>query len=286
MFYDAIVQALPPWVTPTAIATVFAAMLLGEWFRPLRRSVESKVRRIARNLTTGGVSLVVMAALQPPILLPVSQAVERRGLGLLHWLDVPRPWSLVAAIVLLDYTLWIWHWANHRVPFLWRFHLVHHVDRDLDASTALRFHFGELALSVPVRAAQIALIGAEPLAVAVWQAALFVSILFHHSNLRLPYRFESILVRFIVTPRMHGIHHSQREEETDSNWSSLLTVWDFLHRTFRFDVPQETIAIGVPAWRDPRDVTIGRLLLMPFRRQRDDWSDAGTVGSVGVRGVR
>ncbi|MGZ5444209.1 MAG: sterol desaturase family protein [Thermoanaerobaculia bacterium] len=163
----------------------------------------------------------------------------------------------------------IWHWANHRVPFLWRFHLTHHVD--LDASTALRFHFGELALSIPVRTAQIAVIGADPLAVAVWQAILFASILFHHSNIRLPRRFEAVLARLIVTPRMHGIHHSARKDETNSNWAALLSVWDFVHRTFRFDVPDERIVIGVTAYRSPREVTIGRILTLPFRRQRNDW---------------
>ena len=264
-------SAFPIWVTPAIIVTTFAVALVAERLAPLRRPVEPKLRRTVRNLATGGVSLAAMLLLQAPILIPVGRLVERQGIGVVQWLDVPRPWSILVAVLLLDYTLWIWHWASHRVPFLWRFHLVHHVDRDLDASTALRFHFGEMMLSVPVRALQIAVIGADAWAVAIWQAILFASILFHHSNARLPRRLESVLVRFIVTPRMHGIHHSAREGETNSNWSSILTVWDFLHRTFRMDVPDERIVIGVPAYRDPREVTIGRILLMPFRRQRDDW---------------
>src|SRR6185436_10383350 len=109
------------------------------------------------------------------------------------------------------------------------------------------FHFGELALSVPVRAAQMIVIGVDPSALWLWQTIVFASILFHHSNLRLPRSLESVLVRLIVTPRMHGIHHSDRVEETNSNWSSLLSVWDVLHRTLRLDVPQERITIGVPA---------------------------------------
>ena len=258
----------PLWlVVPVAFLVMFAA----ETLAPLRARRESRLRRLARNLTAGGISLAVVTLLQTPLLIPLSAAVQRQEIGLLQWLDVPRPWSIVVAVLLLDYTLWIWHWANHRVPFLWRFHLAHHVDLDMDASTAFRFHYGEMLLSIPVRAAQIALIGAEPLAVAIWQAILFASILFHHSNTRLPRRFEALLARVIVTPRMHGIHHSAREEETNSNWSSILSVWDLLHRTFRFDVPEERIVIGVPAYQDPRDVTIGRFLTMPFRRQRDDW---------------
>jgi sterol desaturase/sphingolipid hydroxylase (fatty acid hydroxylase superfamily) len=267
------IGVLPFWLVPAIIAVTFTALVIAESVSPLRRNVEPRLRHIIRNLTAGGVSLAVMTVMQTPLLVPIAGVIERNRIGLLHWIELAHPWSIIVAVVLLDYTLWIWHWACHRVPFLWRFHLPHHIDLDLDTSTALRFHFGELALSVPVRAAQIALIGASPLAVAIWQAILFASILFHHSNVRLPRRFEIVLSRFIVTPRMHGIHHSAREDQTHSNWSSLLSVWDMLHRTFRLDVPDEEIVIGVPAYLSPRDVTIGRFLTLPFRKQREDWSN-------------
>jgi sterol desaturase/sphingolipid hydroxylase (fatty acid hydroxylase superfamily) len=152
----------------------------------------------------------------------------------------------------------------HRAPFLWRFHKVHHVDLDLTASTALRFHFAEMALSVPWRAAQVLLIGGSPRALAIWQDFLFLSVMFHHSNLRLPPKWERCLVRLIVTPRMHGIHHSIVEDETNSNWSSGLTVWDWLHGTLKLDLPQNAITIGVAAYREPNDVTLPKLIAMPF----------------------
>jgi len=247
-------------------------MLLAEWLAPLRPTVESKLRRIVRNLSAGGISLALMTLLQAPLLQPVASWIVRDRIGLLQIVEWPRWVETVVAIVLLDYTLWWWHWASHRVTFLWRFHLVHHIDRDMDASTALRFHFGELALSIPVRAAQMLLIGVDPQSLWLWQTILFGSILFHHANVRLPFAIERLLVRLIVTPRMHGIHHSDLKDETDSNWSSLLSVWDVVHRTFRFDVPDTRIVIGVPAYRDQRDVTIGKILTMPFRRQRNDWS--------------
>jgi sterol desaturase/sphingolipid hydroxylase (fatty acid hydroxylase superfamily) len=260
-------------------------MLLAELLAPLRPTVEDKLRRIVRNLSTGGVSLALMSLVQAPLLQPVASWIVRERVGLLQIVLWPRWLEVLIAIVLLDYTLWWWHWANHRIPFFWRFHLVHHIDRDLDASTALRFHFGELALSIPVRAAQMILIGVDPWVLWLWQTILFGSILFHHSNVRLPLRFERFLVWLIVTPRMHGIHHSNRLDETDSNWSSLLSAWDFLHRTMRLDVPDERIVIGVPAYRDPRDVTLGEILLLPFRRQRDDWN-AGRKRSETVETIR
>jgi len=249
-------------------------LLMAERFAPLRRTVEPKLRHLIRNLSVGGVSVALMSLLQAPLLQPVAGWIVRHRVGLLQLVQWPRWLETLAAVVLLDYTLWWWHWANHRIPFFWRFHLVHHVDRDLDVSTALRFHFGELALSIPVRAAQMILIGVDTRTLWLWQTILFASILFHHSNVRLPQRVERLLVRLIVTPRMHGIHHSDRQDETNSNWSSMLSAWDFLHRTMRFDVPQARIVIGVPAYRDPSDVTLGKVLLLPVRRQRDDWGAA------------
>jgi sterol desaturase/sphingolipid hydroxylase (fatty acid hydroxylase superfamily) len=259
-------------ITAAVIAVVFGAMLAGEAVAPLRRTVEPKQRRVARNLTVAGISLAFMTLLQAPLLTPVTSWTGENRAGLLNQFEIPPILESVLAVVLFDYTLWIWHWLSHKVPFLWRFHLVHHIDRDLDSSTALRFHYGELILSIAYRALQIVVIGADARSLWTFQTILFASILFHHSNLRLPEKLERVLVRVLVTPRMHGIHHSDRRAETDSNWASLLTIWDVLHRTFRMDVPQETITIGVPAYRDSRDVTIGKILLLPFRRQRDDWA--------------
>jgi sterol desaturase/sphingolipid hydroxylase (fatty acid hydroxylase superfamily) len=246
-------------------------MLLAERFAPLRRSVESKLRRVVRNLTIGGVSVALTPLLQAPLLQPVASWIVGEHVGLLQVTNWPRWIETLIGIALLDYTLWWWHWANHRVPFFWRFHLVHHADRDLDTSTALRFHFGELLLSIPVRAAQMIIIGVDPQTLWLWHTILFGSILFHHSNVRLPLGLERVLVRIIVTPRMHGIHHSDRLNETNSNWSSLLSWWDYLHRTLRLDVPQERVVIGVPAYDSQSEVTIGKMLLLPFRPRRDDW---------------
>jgi len=257
------------------LAVVAGGFLLFLWVetrRPLRVDRESKLRRVGRNLVTAGIGLATVELLQIPILIPISRWTMGRRIGLLSHLELAGWVRVVVAFVLLDYTLWFWHWINHRVPFFWRFHSVHHVDRDLDVSTGVRFHFGELGLSVGFRALQIMAIGADPLSVTIWQMLLFVSVLFHHSNTRLPLALERVLVRIIVTPRMHGIHHSDYENETNTNWSSLLSVWDFLHGTIRLDVPQQSITIGVAAYDDPKKVTLGRILAMPFRRRKEeDW---------------
>jgi sterol desaturase/sphingolipid hydroxylase (fatty acid hydroxylase superfamily) len=259
-------------ITVAVIAATWGVVLLFEWLAPLRRTVESKLRRSLRNLTLSGISALVALVLEAILIVPVARWVSAHEIGLLHLLELPAPAALAVAVVLLDYTLWWWHWVSHHVPLFWRFHLVHHIDRDLDASTALRFHFGEHMLSFLYRCVQVTLIGATLPMIWAWQAILFASILFHHSNMRIPAGFERVLVKLVVTPRMHGIHHSDRRGEAFTNFSSLLSVWDRLHRTLLLAVPQAAVTIGVPAYSRPEDVTIGRILVLPFRRMRDDWS--------------
>lgn len=259
-----VLRAVAPWI----VGGTFLILTALEHRRPLRRQRESKLRRVSRNLVFAGLGAATVNLLERPVVQPLARVVDRRRWGLLYICRLPPPVHTAVAMLLLDYTLYVWHVLVHRVPWLWRFHLVHHVDLDLDASTALRFHFGELALSIPWRAAQIAAIGVPAGTLTLWQNALLVSILFHHSNVDLPIGLERALSRVFVTPRLHGIHHSIVPAESDSNWSSGLTVWDWLHGTLRLDVPQREIAIGVPAYRDSDDVTLGKSVALPFTPQR------------------
>ena len=249
----------------------FGVLLWLEKRRPLRRRVESKLARTGRNLAVAGLSAVALQIIERPLIEPLTRLVERRKVGLLKRFRLSRPLETVLAVILLDYTLYLWHVLTHRVPFLWRFHVVHHLDLDLDASTAVRFHFAEMTISVAWRAAQVLTIGVSPVSFAAWQAFLFPSILFHHSNVELPFELEKRLRYLIVTPRMHGIHHSIVRQETDSNWSSGLTLWDWLHGTLNTQVPQDEIIIGVPAYREPAEVVLEKILVMPFEKQRPSW---------------
>ncbi|HEX8131520.1 MAG TPA: sterol desaturase family protein [Pyrinomonadaceae bacterium] len=261
-------RKLPVWISASLAVGAFGALVWLERRRPLRRSVESKLERDARNLAVACVAAVALQLAERPVVARLTALVERRKVGLLKRVALPRALEVALAVVLLDYTLYVWHVLTHRVPILWRFHLVHHADLDLDASTALRFHFGELLISVVWRAAQVLLIGVSPQSLAAWQRLLFVSILFHHSNVRLPVEAERRLNKFVVTPRMHGIHHSTVRGERDANWSSGLTLWDKLHGTLRLNVAQEEIEIGVPAYREPRDLGLFEILKLPFGAER------------------
>ncbi len=246
----------------------FLVLALGERDRPLRgRETPDSARRMIRNLTIAGLSGAAVQAAERPVAAPLARLVARRRFGVVPALRLPRALELAVSVALMDYTLYIWHRMLHRLPLLWRFHRVHHSDLDMDTTTALRFHLGEFVLGTPFRAAQILLIGVGPGALALWQRLTLAEVVFHHSNLRLPIDVERHLVRFIVTPRMHGIHHSVVPGETDANWSSGLTLWDWLHGTLKLNVPQGDVTIGVPEYRRPEEVTLLRLLAMPFGRQ-------------------
>lgn len=246
--------------------TGIAALVVLERKRPLReRRITAEPHRIRRNLALGALSLGVAGLIERPLALRLARRVERNRFGLAQRMPTRAARDLLA-VAALDYTIYLWHVLTHRVPFLWRFHLVHHIEREMSASTALRFHAGEMLLSVPYRLAQVRLLGVSPRALDRWQRLFFASVLFHHSNLKLPERVERHLAHLFTTPRMHGIHHSQRPAERDSNWSSGLSIWDHLHGTFRLDVPQSDVPIGVPGFEDAERRGVGASLRLPLTR--------------------
>jgi sterol desaturase/sphingolipid hydroxylase (fatty acid hydroxylase superfamily) len=267
---------IPRWLSACIVAGTFLTLAILERRRPLRRAVEPGLQRTGRNLAIAAIGAIAVNLAETPIAARAAAMAERRRWGLVKWLRLPLWLEVSAAVVLMDYTLYIWHVLTHRVPALWRFHAVHHIDLDLDASTAVRFHFGELILSAPWRVAQVVAIGTSPLALSIWQTGLLASILFHHSNLELPLDVERRLSQVFVTPRMHGIHHSVVRGETESNWSSGLSVWDWLHRTLRLNVPQPEITIGLPGFRAIDDVGLTKMLALPF--------DAGVPLAAGDEG--
>jgi sterol desaturase/sphingolipid hydroxylase (fatty acid hydroxylase superfamily) len=267
---DRMTRELPRWLNALLVFGTAATVVLLESRRPLRRITQEKLPRDLRNAAVSMLAAATVALAEKPVVAPLALAVHRKRLGLLKLVRLPAALEILLSIVLLDYTLYFWHYLTHKIPLLWRFHKAHHVDLDMDASTALRFHFGELLLSVPWRAAQVRLLGISPLGLALWQTVTLMEIMFHHCNLRLPFPLERRLCRVIVTPRMHGIHHSVVDVETDSNWSTIFSFPDYLHGTLRLNVPQQMITIGVASCQSPEQVTLPRILELPFLPQREE----------------
>lgn len=244
-------------------AALVAGLLVAERRRPLRRQTRAALPRNVRNAAMGASCAAVVAAVEAPL----TEAIARRNLVRTRGFaqSLPRPLRLLGGVAAMDYGFYWWHVATHKRPLLWRFHRVHHVDPDMDASTAVRFHFLDMVVSLPWRLVQVRLAGVSPKALRYWRHFFTASILFHHSNLRLPGRWDERLSRMLTTPRMHGIHHSRVAAERDSNWSSGLSIWDHLHGTFRDDVRQQEIEIGLDDAEAENDVSLLPALEAPFR---------------------
>ncbi len=257
-------------------------LLLFVWerFRPLRRATRPLLTRLGVNVVISSLAMATAGVAVRPVVSHALAWTSSDRVGLLAALGLPALGRWVAAVLFLDLGFYYWHRANHAWPMLWRFHNVHHVDPDLDVSTALRFHLGEVAFSAAFRALQVLLIGPPFLAYMAYEIAFQANTLFHHSNVRLPLGLERALNLVLVTPRMHGVHHSHVRGETNSNYSVVFPWWDWLHRSLVLAIRQREITIGIPGYSRPEDNRVFALLTMPFRGQRDYWGQQARPARV------
>jgi sterol desaturase/sphingolipid hydroxylase (fatty acid hydroxylase superfamily) len=253
------------------VVAVFALLFTIERFFPLRKATQSLLMRLFVNLAISACTFIVAVGLLQPAVQSALRWTAGKPFGFLYLLALPAPFVFVLSFLLMDLTFYYWHLANHRWPFLWRFHNVHHIDPDLDVSTAFRFHFGEIALSTVFSLLQVSLIGPSAWAFAVYQMVFQIEVIFHHSNVRLPVGAERLLNKVLVTPRMHGIHHSQVQRENNSNFGTVFPWWDRLHCTLGVNIPQDEVVVGIPGYTLLEDNSFWNALLMPFRKQRDYW---------------
>lgn len=235
-----------------------ALFLVLERAFPLARAIGG-LRRVGRNLSLAALN----AGLSWLVVVPLSAAAAQWALG---W----RPewwsggWGLLVDLLILDLWIYWWHRVNHELPVLWRFHEVHHLDEFLDASSALRFHFGEVLLSALVRAAVIFVLDVPLTGVLVFETLVAVNTIFHHSNVRLPSWLERPLSRLIVTPSIHWVHHHALRADTDSNYAALLSVWDVLFGTRSPTRRTPEMKIGV---QGGSDLGLPGLAVRPLRRR-------------------
>jgi sterol desaturase/sphingolipid hydroxylase (fatty acid hydroxylase superfamily) len=253
--------------------SIFITCFILESKYQLRKRVQSRWKRLIINFIVSLPAFALLRLLFIPAMVWLAVNNQDWQIGISYWLVTPIWIVSILAFLLLDYSNYVWHILLHKLPLLWRFHLVHHTDLDLDITTAFRFHFGEMIGSVIFRGAAVLFIGASPLMVLIYEIAFEAATQFHHSNTKLPFRLEKLINFLIVTPRMHGIHHSMVKKETDSNYSVIFSFWDRIHNTIRLNIHQNEIVTGVPAYADEKELTIGKLLKLPFTTVRK-WKEA------------
>lgn len=237
----------------------------------LRKNNHPLLPRIVINLSLSALSFVIFYFFLFPVQTKTLEFSGANEIGLVRLIRLPSFLITIISFLLMDIAFYYWHLLNHKIPFLWRFHNVHHLDPDLDVSTAFRFHFVEIGLSTIFRVIQISVIGISPLAFMIYELCFTANTIFQHSNIKLPIKLERILNKIIVTPRMHGIHHSQYQDETNSNYSTIFSWWDRIHKTIRLNIPQNKIVIGVPGYSYRNDNKLLNVLFLPFKVQKNYW---------------
>ena len=248
-----------------------AVFLLAGYLLPFAKPIGHLGRfgslgRIVKNFSLAGLN----ALLSLLVVVPVSVFAARWSLD---WRpDWMGGWAgLVFDLILMDLWIYGWHRANHVFHLLWRFHEVHHLDESLDASTALRFHFGEVFNSSLVRAAVIFLLAVPFSSVLAFETLVAMIAIFHHSNVRLPAALERALSWAIVTPSIHWVHHHATRADTDSNYATILSVWDRLFGSVSTTLRTADLRMGVEG---QRDTGLAALVLRPFRRAATDFNHA------------
>ena len=227
------------------VAGITVLMIL-EQLVPAAASARREVaRHAARNVGLGLLNGVGLALLAAPLLAMVSGWVERNDFGLISYFGEWGPGQLILGLLLFDGWMYLWHRANHESRLLWRFHRLHHTDEAMDVTTTIRFHPGEIALSTLARLLVMPLLGLTVGQLLIYEIIMFPVILVHHSNIRFPEWLDRPLRWLIVTPAVHRIHHSNRQIETDSNYGSILTIWDRLGGTLRRREKNRRIIFGL-----------------------------------------
>ena len=248
---------------------VFVMMALWEVIAARRELSIAKGPRWFGNLGLVVVDTVVVRLLFPAAVIGMAIAVAEIEFGLFHWLTLPYWLAVVLSILILDFAIYVQHVMFHSIPALWRLHMVHHADVDVDVTTGIRFHPVEIIVSMVIKLAAVAVLGPPLLAVLVFEVLLNALSMFNHANVRMPPTFERILRWFIVTPEMHRVHHSIDRAEHDTNFGFNLSCWDRWMGTYlaRPAKGQTGMTLGLPYFREAAWRSLPKILVMPLSRQ-------------------
>jgi sterol desaturase/sphingolipid hydroxylase (fatty acid hydroxylase superfamily) len=251
-----------------AFLAIFATMAVLELSLPRRDPNAAKGARWRTNLAMVAVDSIVLRIVFPMAAVGTAIWADGRGYGLFRAVETPGIVAGIIAFIVLDFAVWLEHFASHKIPILWRIHRMHHSDIDFDVTTALRFHPLEIILSMVWKAGVVIALGAPVLAVLAFEIVLNGAAMFNHSNVKLPLRADRLLRRLIVTPDMHRIHHSIRYNEMDTNYGFNFAFWDRLFGTYSLE-PEDghsAMTIGLPDYQDTAPTGLIWSLVLPFRR--------------------
>ncbi len=252
-------------VRMTVWIIIFAVMAVWEVAAPRRALAAAKANRWFSNLVIAFTNVILVRIVFPIVPVALAAVAGAKGWGLLNRYDAPGWIEFIIAIALLDLATYLGHVMYHVLPPLWRLHLVHHADLDIDVTTGLRYHPVEIICSLLVRLSVVSVIGPDPAAVAVYEILLNGMVMFNHGNVLVPAGIDAVLRSVAVTPDMHRVHHSVVIGETNSNFGFVLSWWDRLFGTYRAEpaAGHEGMTIGLGRYRDAAGLTLPKLIILP-----------------------
>lgn len=250
---------------------LFTILALLETLLPRRARVQTRNKRWVTNwgiTIANALTLRVMALALPLLAVGAAVDAQAQGWGAFNALTWPVWLEITLTILIMDFAIWLQHLITHKVPLLWQLHRVHHADRDMDVTTAIRFHPVEIGLSMLLKIGLVYLLGPSAVAVIVFEIMLNGTAMFNHANIRLPLRLDALVRRVLVTPDMHRVHHSVHRAEHDSNYGFSLSIWDQIFGTYiaQPKAGHDEMAIGLE-WQDDRPSRLGWSLSLPFMRK-------------------
>ncbi len=206
-------------------------------------------------------------------IIAVSDACRNSGIGITNWFHTSVAWTIVISFIILDFFGgWLVHLVQHKTRMLWRFHIIHHSDNNVDVTTGLRHHPVESVLRGVFFLAGVLVAGAPMYAVMIFQTLLVLATQFTHANIRLPDWIDKPISYIIVSPNMHKVHHHYQQPYTDSNYGAVLSIWDRLFGTFRQLKPNQ-IKYGLDRYYpNEQDENFGMLMRKPFGKIDQDMS--------------
>ena len=256
-----------------AFAGVIGAMASWEHWAPRRQLAVRRSSRWPGNFGVLAIDIILVRIIFPTAAVGAALGCEVQGWGLFNAVAIPFAVAVLVSVILLDLAIYLQHALFHAVPALWRLHRMHHADLDIDVTTGVRFHPVEILLSLLIKFAVIALLGAPALAVLIFEVLLNATSMFNHSNVRMPAPVDRIVRLLVVTPDMHRVHHSIVRTETNSNFGFNFPWWDRLFGTYRAQpaAGHDGMTIGVEVFRDPAELRLDRMLLQPLREGNDGY---------------
>lgn len=254
----------------TFFLSILIILIMAEILFPKKKRIHNRKDRWITNglitlINTASVNIVHIAI--PLIAIVAAVDVSNGKMGLFNIINFPIWIEIILTVIILDFIIWGQHLLSHKIPFVWRFHRMHHTDRDLDVTTAVRFHPFEIIFSMFIKITAIYILGASAIAVIIFEIMLNGMAMFNHANLRIPFRIENILRKFIVTPDLHRIHHSIYIDEHNKNFGFSLSIWDKIFKCY-LDQPRDghkDMKLGLK-WQNDKPTKLGWSLWIPFKK--------------------